>query len=107
MKRNNFFSTKNLEQSVTRRKINTDKESVRCLNIRWLRYYRSEEDKIFYKTTLKTEAPFCILNISEGKAKAFGRRKNQTKREILYKNIRSITKEKKSDMLDLLKYITH
>lgn len=108
MAKEDFFSTKPLEEAITRRQKNETGGQVQWLKIQWLRYKKDEPFKIFYKTTLNDDVAFEQINIEPSKQKARGRPLSSLKSvqmEVLYPNGRATTDQKKKDMLDLLPFI--
>ncbi|CAG9773243.1 unnamed protein product [Ceutorhynchus assimilis] len=105
MAREEFVSTKPLEDSICNRKTNTDGGKVNWLNIKWLRYCKNEPNLIFYKETLQDDFPFFKINIARAPGK--GRPPNLVNivQEPLYPNRRPVKPIKKRHMSDLLTYI--
>ena len=108
MKRENFISTKNLQNAIKTEQIeeqikNTNREQVNWLQICWLRFLKIAPYTIFYKTTM-TDAEFKIINLlplRPGRLLKF----EKIALEPLYQNARPITYEKYKDMKQLLPYI--
>lgn len=105
MKREEFISTKMLEDSIINRKINNTGGKVNWLNIKWLRYSRNKPESIFYKETLQDDFPFDEINIAKRSGK--GRRPNLCNivQEKLYPSRRPVKDQKRKHMFDLLPYI--
>ncbi|XP_076660862.1 uncharacterized protein LOC143364351 isoform X2 [Halictus rubicundus] len=104
MKRNEFFSTKQLERSITKRKKNTLRQTVNWFTIQWLHYERGKQFDIFYKTTISVDVKYEILNIQRARCGRPLQLKNITQ-ENLYPSVRPVSEAKKKDMIDLLKFI--
>nr|CAH7732302.1 unnamed protein product [Callosobruchus chinensis] len=104
MKRDDFFSTTNLEKAVTNRKKNTDGHPVNWLKIQWLRFRRDAPYTIFYKETLNEEFPFSSIDI---KPASKGRPPNilTINLQPLYKDVLPVSELKKKDMISLLQFI--
>jgi len=104
MKRNEFFSTKQLERSITKRNRNTLTQTVNWLTIQWLHYERGKQFDIFYKTTISPDIEFHTLNIQRARC---GRplHLKTIQQENLYPSVRPVSAAKKKDMLDMLKFI--
>ncbi|XP_072394757.1 uncharacterized protein [Diabrotica undecimpunctata] len=69
MKREEFLSTRMLENSIINRKIDTTGGKVNWLNIKWLKYYKNKPESIFYKETLQEDFPFNEINIAKKSGK--------------------------------------
>lgn len=102
----NFFSTKALEEDITNRKVSADKDKVEWLKIRWIQLRKDEPKKMFYKYNyiVDSEELFSVVDL----AKKSGR--GRPSREfpsptLLYPKGKVITKEKKKDLIDLMKYV--
>ena len=106
MKHEYFYSTKNLEKSITNRKKNVDGHPVNWPKMRWIRIEKAEPFAIKYKITFLPEMPFGIINIKKknGNGRPLESLAN-VPQDILYPTSRPITMAKKKDMMDLLKYI--
>lgn len=66
MNQEEFFSTKQLENTTTNRKKNTDGNAVSWLNIQWLRFKRGDPFyKIYYQQTLNEDFPFDTIDIMQ------------------------------------------
>ena len=100
MKCENFFITQPLEESVLKRKTNTDGEIVNWLSICWIRFTRDAPYKMLYKTSMEQYAEFKIIDLSPQLIRPinFG----NIKLPSLYKKSRSITSDKYEDKMDLL-----
>lgn len=97
-----FFSTKSLENNVCNRKTNTAGKPVNWLQMRWIKLERSKPWVIQYKNNFDENFGFENINIrKKGKVMLL----NSVSQSLLYPETRAITKEKKKDMIDLLKYI--
>jgi hypothetical protein len=104
MERDEFLSTKNLEDSITNRKTTIEKEPVNWLKMKWIRYRRGSPQSFQFKYTLNNDYPFSTVSLTKGKGKGRPRNAN-IEQEPLYQRVRPVTKEKKRDMVDLLQYI--
>lgn len=105
MKRNEFFSTKNLENSITKRKVNTDGHPINWLKIRCMRFEREYPFSIKYKESLNDFVGFSQMNLNSTNNKRKNYNLNNIKQEELYPNRRLITASKKKDMMELLAFI--
>lgn len=103
MKREDFFSTKPLEEAIHKRLKNTSGEPVNWLRICWMRFIKSEPYKMFYKESMEVDKEFKILDLlpCRGRPRNF----NKIKLTPLYKNVRPISTPKYKDMMELLRYI--
>jgi hypothetical protein len=64
MEREVTYSTKPLEDAVSKRLKNSEGETVNWLNIQWMRFLKNAPYKMFYKTSMEPNAKFCILDLS-------------------------------------------
>jgi len=104
MKGDMFFSSKTLNETITNRKISADGEKVSWLNIRWIQYRKAEPKKLYYKTNISNLLEFQQIDIAKKEAKGRPNRE-LPEPELLYPNGKGISKEKKKDLLSLLKYV--
>ncbi|PSN54975.1 hypothetical protein C0J52_02354 [Blattella germanica] len=104
MKREEFLSTKPLEDAVTIRKKTLDGTAVNWMDMRWIRLDRLKPYIIQYKTTFSEDMSFFEIDI---KKKTVGRPPTLStiNQNVLYPTVRPVTKAKKQDMMSLLKYI--
>lgn len=104
MTHQDFFSSKPLETATTNRKVTVTRLSVNWLKMRWIKLERSKPYLIQFKYNLDEDMAFNSINI---KKRNVGRPSilANLDQPLLYPTIRSITKEKRKDMMDLLKYI--
>lgn len=104
MKCNDFFSSKSLEDKITNRKISTTGDKIEWLKIQQITYIKNEPTKIYVKYSTQEEGLFYKIDLSK---KSKGRPSTNTVNDLdlLYPTGRPITKEKKKDLLDLLKFI--
>lgn len=104
MSRCDFKSVTSLQQTITKRKKNTDNQPVSWLKMQWIRVVKADPYTMFYKETIQEEFPFSSINLKSNKR---GRPSNLRciGQENLYKAPRPVTQVKKKDMIDLLPYI--
>lgn len=100
-----FYSSKSLECEITNRKISEDKQKVEWLKIRWLQLKKDSPKKIFYKYSLSDFVNFSVVDLAKRESRGRPQRELPNQLDILYPRGRPITKEKKKDLLSLLKYI--
>lgn len=105
MRREEIYSTVNLEKAITRRRKNTVGDKVSWHKIQWLRYLKEEPYKIFYKETLNEDVEFSTLDITPARKGRRVAHLGLVTLEPLYSGKRPVTSAKKSDMLDLLPFI--
>ncbi|CAG9797918.1 unnamed protein product [Chironomus riparius] len=102
MTREDFRTTKELEGSITNRRISKSKTVVNWMNFAWIRLEKDHPFQIKFKKNFMDE-DFSIIDITK--------RGNNLKNlfevipSLLYPNERRITAAKKKDLLDLLPYI--
>lgn len=104
MKREEFLSTKPLQDAVTVRKKTVDGTAVNWMEMRWIRLERFKPYVIQYKTIFSEDMPFFEVDIKkqrQGGPPAF----STITQNALYPTIRPITTAKRLDMMSLLKYI--
>ena len=104
MKRENFVSTKNLQNAIKKQiRRNTNGEKVNWLQICWMRFLKSAPYTILYKTSMK-EKEFKTVNLLPTRP---GRPRKFEKIALapLYQDARPITYEKYKDIKQLLPYI--
>ena len=116
MKREEFLSTKELEENVDYRKNGTDGEPVNWFNIRWIRLVKGEPFTVFFKHSLCKEEPFRQLDLKQY-APTKQRKNSKIKKGLhlqslvevqqspRYPNCRLVTQAKKNDMQSLFPYI--
>lgn len=104
MEQNNFFSTKLLEQAVTRRKQNEDNNQVSWLQIQWLHFEKNEPYKIFYKETLNKDYPFDVINLLPNR-KGVPRNLRNIDLTKLYESALPVCDKKKKNMEELFQFI--
>lgn len=105
MERSDFFSTKLLEESVTRRKKSEKENAVSWLEIRWLHFEKNEPFKIFYKNTLNEEDySYEAINITPYR-KGAPKHINNIGLPLLYDDFLPVSDKKKKDMEDLFQFI--
>lgn len=97
-------STVPLEKMITRRKKTVDNKEYSWLKIRWIRIRKDEPFTMFFKETLDEDAAFLVLSLLPARV---GRPMSMRNVSLppLYDESRPVTKAKKKDMRDLLKYI--
>ncbi|KAJ4429628.1 hypothetical protein ANN_21829 [Periplaneta americana] len=105
MKRDNFISTNSLEQAITNRKQTIDGYEVNWLKIRWMRYERGMPFTMRFKERLSELVEFSKVNFMKKRKGNKLHSLAHVHQELLYKNQRLVTNEKKKNMLDLLKFI--
>lgn len=104
MYQQDFKSTKNLQNTITKRKKNTDNQPVSWLKMQWIRVVKEEPYTLYYKETLQEDFPFSALNLKPskvGRPLSLGLASTPN----LYQRPRPVTHAKKKDMFDLLPYI--
>lgn len=103
MKRDDFVSTKSLENAILRRRKNTNGEDVNWLKICWIRVLKNKPYTMLYKNSFDENAEFKTLDLSHrlGRPQKF----ENIILSPLYDNARPVTSEKFNDMMDLLPYI--
>lgn len=99
MKSENFFSTKTLETNIVNRKVSNDTTPVQWLKIQWLRFVQSDPFTIRYKYSNNPDVHFSKVNLQKRTSVI------TPILNLLYPNGRSITKQKKQDLLHLLDYV--
>uniref|UniRef100_A0A1B0FA47 Uncharacterized protein n=1 Tax=Glossina morsitans morsitans TaxID=37546 RepID=A0A1B0FA47_GLOMM len=101
MKREDFFSTKPLEEAIHKRLKNTSAQPVNWLRICWMRLAKSEPYKMFHKESMEVDADFKTLDLlpCRGRSRNF----NKIKLTPLYKNVRPKSTPKYKVMMELLR----
>lgn len=94
-----FFSSKSLENNITRRKISKTKDKVEWLKIQWLRFESSEPFSLKYKYTNQEEINFDELDLKKRTSQV------KTGLELLHPTGNCISIEKKKDLLELMAYV--
>ena len=106
MTRDDFFSTKVLEQNSVNRKKDRDGNGVSWLKIHWMRFSADHPNVMFYKYTTRPteEALFMTVDLSK---RTRGRDRNVAalELELLYPDGKAIAKAKLLDLKSLLPFI--
>ena len=107
MTSDDFFSTSILEKITVNRKLNTDKEKVEWLKIKWMQFRKSDKVNMFYKYSCDTDAvfskvDFSIKRVKRGRARCVQR---CSELQTLYPKGRTLKKTKIAELMSLLKYI--
>lgn len=116
MRREEFLSTKELQENVDNRKNGIDGKAVNWLKIRWLRLVKEKPSCIYFKHSFDKESPFRVLDLKQrAPTKPRKNSKRQTglylqslaevQQSPLYPHRRPVTKAKKQDMQSLLTFI--
>lgn len=105
MQREEFLSTNNLEKAITNRKRTICGRSFSWLNIRWLRFQRTEPLLFQFKETLDPDAEFYKVNLSKKRTGKPLQNLLNINQDKLYPSRRIVTEAKKKDMMDLLPFI--
>lgn len=67
MQRDDFVSTEPIKQCLVNCKIDTEKQKINWLFMRWLNYRKSDKKKLFFKETLNTEIDFRVIDLNNNK----------------------------------------
>jgi len=62
---NGFFSSKSLENNITRRKVSKTKDKVEWLKMQWLQFESSQPFSLKYKYTNQEEIDFVELDLKK------------------------------------------
>uniref|UniRef100_A0A1A9ZVC3 Uncharacterized protein n=1 Tax=Glossina pallidipes TaxID=7398 RepID=A0A1A9ZVC3_GLOPL len=104
MTHQDFFSTSTLENSINNRKVSVPGIPVNWLKMHWIKLEKSKPYLIQLKYDFNENTEFNAINI----------RKSVTSRPLCLKNViqrllrptgRTVTREKRKDMVDLLEFI--
>lgn len=104
MTKDEFYSSKTMEKEITNRKKTERNTKVSWLKMRWIQYRKMEPKKLYIKNTLTELEEFDIVDLAK-KTRGRPSREFVNELELLHPRGRAITKEKKKDLLSLLKYI--
>lgn len=88
---------------IQMKKINKDGHQIKWKDIKWFKYKKNIETTVMYKNSLEPDEEFYLIDmVKRGKHK-----ENLTEFivPICYSKPNNISKEKKKDLLSLLKYI--
>lgn len=99
-----FVSTEMLQKSITKRKKNTEKYDVNWLEMQHIRYEKARPYQILYKNSLNEMESFKTLDIrpaGRGRPESL----KDIEQDLLYPEGRKVSKLKKNDMFDLLRFI--
>lgn len=111
LQREEFLSTKPLEDSITNRKKDTEGRKINWLKIRWLRFKKGAPFQIKINESFSEILGFRTLDISKKTSKGRPGRPVEVQTLLtvqqgqLYPTRRQMTFKKKEDMLSLLPYI--
>ena len=104
MVKEDFVSTKNIRSEIVYRKVNTKKEKVEWLNIRWLQLRKDKPYEIRYRYSHNTLEAWKILDVQRkrpGRPSDPGR----LSLEPLYDDARPIDSKKLKDLQELMDFI--
>jgi hypothetical protein len=104
MAADDFVSLEPLSKAFINRKVNTDKEKVNWLSIRWIRVQKSKPMQFQYRHTHNSLEAWKTVDL---KRKTKGRSVNlaQIPLPVLYPNMRQLKANKVKDLTDLLQFI--
>ena len=102
MSRQDFFSTKKLESSITNRRVTINKTKVNWMNISWIRLEKQHPFQRKFKNSFLDE-DFSVIDISKRGNELINL--FQVIPNLSYPNERCISSAKKKDILGLLQYI--
>ncbi|CAG9814745.1 unnamed protein product [Phaedon cochleariae] len=104
MGKEDFFSTKKLENDIVHRKKTTTGEKVEWLKISWIHLRYSDPKKMYFKYNYNTDSFFLELDL---KRSIRGRPSSNHYIEMdsLYPEGKPITEEKKKDLMALLSFV--
>ncbi|UYV82284.1 hypothetical protein LAZ67_21001583 [Cordylochernes scorpioides] len=104
MTHEDFFFTKPLENSITNRKVTVSGCPVNWLKMRWIKLERSKSHIIQFKYDHNENSEFYAIDIRKFVAGRPQSLKN-IDQPLLYPKGRTVTSEKRRDMMALLKFI--
>lgn len=104
MTHQDFFSSKSLEQSIINRKVTVRGFPVNWLKIRCIKIEGSKSHVIQFKYDYNEDSAFNEINIRKSVTDRPQSMKN-VDQLLLYPKGRTVTREKRRDMMDLLKFI--
>ena len=104
MVREDFVSLEDLRSEIVYRKVNTNKQKVEWLNIRWLQIRKANPYEIRYRYSHNSLEAWKILNVQRKRA---GRPSDPGRVSLkpLYDNPRPIQPEKLQDLHELMDFI--
>ena len=100
MKSEHFFSTKELESSITNRKIAPDKSKVEWMKMQWIRFEKNKPCIISFKYSNSEIVPFNEVDVKKRNT-VFPANLG----DLLYPNGRKIDVKKKADIMELVQFI--
>lgn len=101
MTKEDFFSTKKLESNITNRKVTSEKSKVKWLSIQWLLYHKTHQFTVFFKYSNNPDVLFEQVDLKKRNSVDLA----NLELDILYPVGKTISVEKKKDLLELLQYI--
>ena len=104
MSQDDFVSLRDLSKAFVNRKVNTRKDKVDWLRIRWIRVTKDEPLQFRYRYSHNTVEQWKVVNLkrrTKGRPPDMGR----ILPKKLYTSPRSIKSAKKKDLMELLDYV--
>lgn len=101
MTKEDFYSTKKLENNITNRKVTAEKFKVKWLNIQWLLYHKTHPFSIFFKYSNNPDVLFESVDLKKRNSIDMA----TIQLDVLYPEGKQISVEKKKDLVELLQYI--
>lgn len=102
MTKEDFYSTKNLENNIANRKVTAEKSKVKWLSMQWLLYRKNHPFSLFFKYSNNPEVLFENVNLKKRNSVDLA----NIQLDILYPVGKQISVEKKKDLVELLQYIS-
>lgn len=104
MTHQDFLSTSSLENAIINRKVTVTKMPLNWLKMHWIKLEKSKPHLIQFKYDFNENSEFNAIDIRKSVAGRPLCLKN-VDQPLLYPTGRTVTREKRKDMMDLLKFI--
>lgn len=101
MKSNDFFSTEIIGKVLINRKIDTEKQKINWLKMRWMQFKKAYPKRLFFKETLNPDIEFFEINL----APTYKSPPIPKTLPLLRNNDRYLKKEKLKDIKSLLEFV--
>lgn len=105
MGKEDFFSTKKLENDIVHRKKTTTGEKVEWLKISWIHLRHSDPKKMYFKLNYNTDSLFSELDLKRRSVRGRPSSNHYIELDLLYPDGKPITEEKKKDLMALLSFV--
>lgn len=94
MQKEDFFSTKILENNIVNRKKTTTGDKVEWLKMSWIQLRKDEPKKMYFKYNYNTETHFSEVDLKKN-VRGRPSTNSYTELDLLYPEGKAITEEKK------------